>query len=373
MEGMMFWIAGASLLSLIGGVLAVLLVYRMLRQAKMASTLQIVSDQGVVEERFVSIGGIDQWISIRGEDRNNPVLLVIHGGPGSCYSIFTPHLRGWEKHFTIVQWDQRGAGKTFAGMRLRGPCEISLKQLAADGICVAEYLCERLHKERLFLLASSIGSTFGMQIIRSRPDMFYAYIGTDQNVGMVRGRDESHRQVLGRLRALGLKKGVKALERIGANPALWTPDDFTAVAQWTMKSDPPGFRRTIKLLKDAVLYAPGWKIGDIRAFVAGMRFSLEQLLPEIVRYDGWAQGTRYELPIFIFQGENDVLTTPSMARAFFDDIVAPMKRMELISGAGHFAAFLQPNLFLENLLTYVRPLAFSSSAQGGPHCINLMK
>ena len=246
-------------------------------------------------------------------------------------------------------------------MDLRRHGEISLKQLASDGISVAEYLRARLQKERLFLLASSMGSTFGLEIARSRPDMFYAYIGTDQNVGMVRARDENHRQVLDRLRMHGLTKGVRELERIGADPAHWTRDDFTAVAQWTMKSDPPGFRRTIKLLKNAVWYAPGWKLRDIRAFVAGMRFSLDQLLPEIVQYDAWAQGTRFELPIFLFQGETDVLTTSSMATALFNDIVAPVKQMELISGAGHFAAFLQPELFLEKLLTHVLPLAYSST------------
>jgi pimeloyl-ACP methyl ester carboxylesterase len=351
-----FWIACATLLLLIVSVLAVLLVYRRLRQARMASTLRIDNARGIVEERFVSIGGIDQWISIRGEDQSNPVLLVIHGGPGSCYSIFTPHLRTWEKHFTVVQWDQRGAGKTFGRMGSRSRAEISFKQLASDGIEVAEYLRARLCKGKLFLLASSMGSTFGMQIARSRPDMFHAYIGTDQNVGMIRGRDEIHRQVLDRLRAHGLTKGARAIARIGADPALWTPEDFTAVAQWTMKSDPPGFQRTVKLLKDAVCYAPGWKLRDVRAFVAGMRFSLEQLLPEIVRYDAWAHGTRFTLPIFIFQGENDVLTTPAVARVFFEDIVAPTKQMELIPGAGHFAAFLQPELFLQKLLTYVRPL-----------------
>ena len=223
----MFWIACATLLSLIASVFAALLVYRKLRQARIASTLKIESAQGIVEERFVSIGGIDQWISIRGQHHSNPVLLVIHGGPGSCYSIFTPHLRGWEKHFTVVQWDQRGAGKTFARLGSRGSGEISLKQLTSDGISVAEYLRTRLHKERLFLLASSMGSTFGMQIARTRPDMFDAYIGTDQNVGMVRGRDENHREVLDRLRTRGLTKGVRALERIGAYPALWTRDDYT--------------------------------------------------------------------------------------------------------------------------------------------------
>jgi pimeloyl-ACP methyl ester carboxylesterase len=360
MEVPMLWIICLTLSSLIAGMLAALLVYRKLRQAKIASTLKIESAQGIFEERFVRIGGIDQWISIRGEDQNNPVLLVIHGGPGSCYSIFTPHLRGWENHFTIVQWDQRGAGKTFTRMGSHGSGVICMKQLTSDGIEVAEYLRAHLHKDRLILLASSIGSTFGLQIARRRPYLFYAYIGTDQNVGMVRGSAANRCQVLDRLRTNGLAKGVRALERIGADPALWSRDDYEAVAQWTMKSDPRGFRPTIKLLKDAVWYAPGWKLRDILAFVAGMRFSLEQLLPEIARYDAWAEGTRFALPMFIFQGENDVLTTPSMARTLFDDIEAPIKHMDLIPNAGHFAAFLQPNLFLEKLLTHVRPLAIAS-------------
>lgn len=336
---------------------AVPLVHRKFRQAKTASTLRIASGQGVVEERFVPIGGIDQWVSIRGEDRNNPVLLMLHGGPGSSYSIFTPHLRAWEKHFSVVQWDQRGTGKTFARMGTRGCGEISMKQLTSDAIEVAEYLRVHLKQNQLFLLASSIGSTFGLQVARRRPDLFYAYVGTDQNVGMVRGQELNYSQVLERLRNHGMNRGARTIERIGADPTLWTPRDFTDVAQWTMKSDPSGFRRTMKLLKDAVWYAPGWKLRDIRVFVKGMHFSLEQLLPEIVRYDAWGCGTRFELPIFIFQGDSDVLTTPLLAQEYFADIEAPLKQMDMIAGAGHFAAFLQPGQFLDKLLTHVRPLA----------------
>src|SRR5271170_2018624 len=210
----MLWIICATLLFLLASVPAALLVYRKLRQANIASTLRIESVHGIVEERFVRIGDIDQWISIRGEDQNNPVLLVIHGGPGSCYSIFTPHIRKWEKHFTIVQWDQRGAGKTFKQTGSYGCGKISMKQLTSDGIEVAQYLRARLHKDRLFLMASSMGSTFGLQIARTCPEMFYAYIGTDQNVGMVHGRGDIHRQVLDRLRMHGMTKGLHALERI---------------------------------------------------------------------------------------------------------------------------------------------------------------
>lgn len=358
----MLWMACTALLCLIAGLLAALLAYRSYRQAQIAATLKIASESGIVEERFVRIGGIDQWISIRGEDRNNPVLLLIHGGPGSCYSIFIPHLRTWEQHFTIVQWDQRGAGRTLTRMGSRGG-EISMGQLTRDAIELAEYLQAYLHKDRIFLLASSIGSIFGVKVALSRPDMFYAYIGTDQNVGMAAGRQGGHRLLLDRLRARGMINGLREVERIGVDASKWTARDFTTVAQWTMKSDPPGFRRTIKLLKDAVWFAPGWTLRDIHAFVKGMHSSLEQLLAEIVQYDAWAQGIRFDLPVFIFQGANDVLTLTAQAQAYFADIEAPIKRMELISNAGHFAMFLQPELFLQKLLVYVRPLAYVHTAE----------
>lgn len=353
----MIWIVAVMVLLAAARIPAALLIERKLRQAKTAAGLRIDGACGIVEERYVGIGGIDQWMGIRGEDGNNPVLLVLHGGPGCSYSIFTPHLRSWEKHFTIVQWDQRGGGRSFSRMGPRGSGEVSFERLTRDGIEIAEYVRARLGKERIFLLASSIGSIFGVEIARRRPDLFHAYIGTDQNVGMQRGGDEEYRAVIERLHVLELRKGVEALERIGPDPARWSPDDFNAVARWTMKSDPKGFRRTMKLLKDAVWYAPGWTLKDIRAFVGGMRWSLERLLPEITRYDAWKQGTRFEIPFFIFQGADDVLTTPKLAEGFFNDVVAPIKRMVLIADAGHFAAFMQPERFLRELLVDVRPLA----------------
>jgi len=355
----MIWIVFAVVLFGAAGYSAALLMHRRLRQARLTEALQIEAACGIVEERFVTIGGIDQWIGIRGEDQSNPVLLILHGGPGCSYSIFTPHLRSWEKHFTIIQWDQRGGGRTYArmGPRLRGSGEISFEQLTRDAMEVVDYARARLNKDRIFLLASSLGSTFGTDLVRRRPELFFAYIGTDQNVGMQRARAEEFCEVQRRLRGLGLMKGAKVLDRIGANPTRWSPNDFNIVARWTMKSDPEGFRRAMKLLKDAVWYAPGWKLKDIRAFVAGMRYTLRKLLPEITRYDAWQHGVSFEVPFFIFQGGEDVLTTPKLAEAFFNDVVAPSKRMALIEGAGHFAAFMQPNEFLRELLVDVRPLA----------------
>lgn len=362
----MTWIPFAAAATILCGVPAALLMHRKFRQAKTSAALRIESNNGIVEERFVPIGEMNQWIGIRGEDQSNPVLLILHGGPGCSYSIFTPHLRSWEKHFTIVQWDQRGAGKTFARTGRKRNGEITLEQLTRDAIEVAEYVRARLRKDRIFLLASSLGSIIGTMVALRRPDLFYAYIGTDQNVGMQRERSEEFRKVINRLCTLGLTKGVKALERIGSDPSHLSTADYRTVTQWTMKSDPLGHRRTMQLLKDAIWYAPGWTLNDIRAFVTGMRHSLEQLFPEFVRYDAWNAGLRFEIPFFIFQGADDVLTTPNLAATFLNNVIAPIKRMALIPDAGHFAAFMQPDRFLRELLTDVRPLAeapISSAAQ----------
>ena len=346
-------------LALVGGLLiaGIPLLKRRARQRAAVSKLAILSPRGVVEERYVRIGGIDQWVGIRGEDGENPVLLVLHGGPGCSYTIFTPHMRGWEKHFTIVQWDQRGSGRSFGRCGMQGSGNLSFEQLVSDAEEVAEYARRRMGKERIFLLACSQGSTFGMRVARRRPDLLYAYIGTDQNVGMRRGREEGHWEVVERLRGLGLVKGAQEMERIGPDPVSWTVADYEAVARWTMRSDPASYGRTMEMLKNAVWHAPHWSLRDVRTFVKGMRYSLERLLPEMVTFDAWEEGVRFEIPFFILQGERDVLTTPLLARAFFEDVIAPEKRFGAIANAGHFAASLQPEEFLRQLLMHVRPLA----------------
>jgi hypothetical protein len=88
------------------------LAWRTARQRQTAKALEMTTPDGIVEQRFVTLGGTDQWIQLRGEDRANPVLLVLHGGPGWPNAVFTLPLRPWERHFTVVQWDHRGAGKT---------------------------------------------------------------------------------------------------------------------------------------------------------------------------------------------------------------------------------------------------------------------
>ena len=110
------------------------------------------------------------------------------------------------------------------------------------------------------------------------------------------------------------------------------------------------------MLKDSIWHSPDYGIVDIWNFVQGMRFSREKLLADAVAFDAWALGTRFEIPFFIFQGEHDAVTTAGLAKEYFEDVIAPVREMALIRNAGHFAAFMQPEQFLAELLNRVRPL-----------------
>ncbi len=146
-----------------------------------AEQFAIRSAKGIDEASFVPVGGMEQWVTIRGQDGANPVLLFLHGGPGDVTSSWTFALFApWEEHFTVVQWDQRGAGRT---LRKSGPAvapTLTVDRMAQDGIELAEYLRQRLGKDKIILVAHSFGSIIGLKMVRTNPDLFYAYVGTGQ-------------------------------------------------------------------------------------------------------------------------------------------------------------------------------------------------
>ncbi len=101
----------------------------------------------IEQTSFVPLGGLEQWISIRGDDRSNPVLLIVHGGPGEAQWPQAEIYKPWERGFTIVQWDQRGAGHTFGRYGTNTP-DVTLDRISKDGVELAEYLCHQLGKRR---------------------------------------------------------------------------------------------------------------------------------------------------------------------------------------------------------------------------------
>ncbi|MFE0462679.1 alpha/beta fold hydrolase [Kitasatospora sp. NPDC058965] len=331
-----------------------LLGHRAVRRATLAKRLRITGARGIDESGFVRIGGLDQWVSIRGESLDNPVLLEIHGGPGASNLVFVPRTRAWERHFTVVRWDMRGAGRTFAAAP-HGQGELSLDRLHRDAVELTEHVRARLGVAEVVLVANSLGSALGLRLARSRPELYSAYVGTDQLV-VAGGRDRSAYDGLrDRLDRAGRRKELAAVTATGADRVRWTGPQFNAFTKLALTTDPLS-RDTMKtVVVRSLWFSPLHTLRDLRAYLKAMAFS-EPLALEAFAIDEWAEGTAFAVPFFVFQGEADVLNPAAPARRLFDDVTAPVKAFALLRDASHFAAFRHPDRFLELLLTEVRPV-----------------
>ncbi|MGK4581889.1 alpha/beta fold hydrolase [Kitasatospora sp. HPMI-4] len=330
-----------------------LLGYRRFKQLRNARLMRIDTPNGIDEQGFVRIGGIDQWISIRGEDLGNPVMLEIHGGPGATNSAYGPRTREWERHFTIVRWDMRGTGKTLGRGGADGQGELSFDRLYRDALEVTRHVRARLGVDQVVLVANSFGSVFGLRLARRHPELYSAYVGTDQNILGV-GEDSARQALLARLRAAGRHRDVALVERMSPDRTAWTAEQYGAYAKLVVTSDPLTYDTMKTVVVRSLWFSPLHSLRDLRDAFKGMSLS-ERIVPEVAGFDDRADGTRFELPFFIFQGEGDVFTTPELAKRFLDDVQAPVKDFALIRDAGHFASFRHPERFLELMLTKVRP------------------
>jgi pimeloyl-ACP methyl ester carboxylesterase len=182
------------------------------------AALKIDPAVGIDEEGFVRIGGIEQWVQIRGDDRRNPVLLWLNGGPGFSTIGRTLLYRDWERQFTVVMWDQRGEGKTFDRSGTSVASTMTITQMTKDGTAVADYVRKRLHKNKIILLGHSWGSLLGVHMVEARPDLFSVYVGTGQIVNLEKDSEAAYPLVLAQARAIGNTQATQELTAAGPPP-----------------------------------------------------------------------------------------------------------------------------------------------------------
>ena len=348
-----------SLVGLLALVLALALMYRALLQHRAARVLTIHSTSGIDEGRFVHIGGCEQWVQIRGADRTNPILLIVHGH-GLSMGAFTPLLRAFEQHFTVVQWDRRGVGKTGSRSGKADSQTWTLDLLADDGLAVTEFLCRRLQQDKVILLGHSQGSAIGLLMVRRRPERFHAYVGTGQITEMLRNEIITYATAVERARTAHHTRALKMLEGIGAPP-------YPAVQTWLIKqrwgvSTSPEMAAWRSLFLPLVLTAPTYSLREVYHAFTDVLFLPQLLYEELLAFDAQRLFTTFAVPCFIFQGDSDVFSPPALAQQYIATVAAPTKGLVLLKGGGHLALLLQPEQFLQELLTHVRPLVIPQTS-----------
>ncbi|WP_291960288.1 alpha/beta fold hydrolase [Maribacter sp.] len=302
----------------------------------------------ISEHKYVSIGGIEQWVSISGNDTNNPVVLLVHGGPGSTMSYYKENVyAGWMKEYTIVHWDQRGSGKTFG---INRPKEmnndfytnnlLSFEQMANDGIAVSEYVLNRLDKSKLILIGTSWGSILATQMAQKNPDLFHAYLGHAQFVNFTRNINNAYCEVFKLAKEKLDDQAVKKLNDLGAPPYQRAKDygQLLNVVQRFEKehSEPvPSKWRKIADEYDNNHDSKNRYDGDDYTFLnlVGDEYLGVPAMATHIDFDKTA--VTFKLPVYLIQGENDVLCPKELTKPYFDKIRAPRKEFVIVSKAAH--------------------------------------
>lgn len=295
-------------------------------------------DEPVHVERFVAIGGTQQWVTIDGERCGNPIVLFVHGGPGNPLTPVADALYGaWASEFTLVHWDQRGAGRTYGRQPPSEDTPLTLKQMTDDGIELAEYLTAALGQPRLVLTGTSWGSILGVHMVQARPKLFAGYVGLAQFVTYERNLSASYEAVLAAARSAKDDEAVSTLEGMGPPP--WrNPRGFGVLRRATRRIE----GRTADPAPEAWwIWAADYDTPqDHEAYSGGEDYSYIQFVG--LQGDGMASlvdlpalGTDFEVPVSFVQGAADLVTVPTLAREYFDAIEAPRKQFVLVPRAGH--------------------------------------
>lgn len=286
---------------------------------------------GINETGFVQIGGIEQWIAIQGRDRANPVILFLHGGPGEAQSPFLSDFTAWQRDFTVVNWDQRGAGKTYEKNGTATP-DVTVNRIIDDTIALSEHVLAKLGKKKLILVGQSAGTMLGLKVAQRRPDLFYAFVGTGQFVSVVRMAEWQETQT-----------NVAPTHDVA---------EIKALHQWAIQAPPdrPYIQRQM-----AFMGSPDHPEPRAAAWVAGYHFEGSRTGKDVQAFDAMTDVPDLAVPYILIQGRDDRITPFAVAKTYFDAVRSKGKVFVTIEG-GHFACFTNTDGFLDALRTHVLPL-----------------
>jgi pimeloyl-ACP methyl ester carboxylesterase len=329
---------------------------------------RIVAPSGIQESYKAKIGGIEQWLNVRGQDKANPIIVFVHGGPAApnMPSIWQ-FQRPIEEYFTVVNWDQRGAGKTY---RTVDPESIGdslhIERYVEDAIEVAEFVRKRYRKDKVILMAHSWGTVVGMNAALQRPDLFHAYVGIGQVINVRDNERISFDYGLEQARKRGNEAAVREMETIAPYPGDQpiTRERIIVARKWAQfYGGLSAYREDSTYYFDAPRLSPEYDHDDVCAIDRGNLFTLGRILPEFLGVD--FKGVRsFPIPVVMFMGRHDYTTPSQPTTAWLDKVTAPYKRGVWFEHSAHMIPWEEPGKTLLSLLTYVRPLAVKGDDGG---------
>jgi pimeloyl-ACP methyl ester carboxylesterase len=308
-----------------------------------------------MEDAYLDINHSNQFISIRSKNvKDNPVLLFLHGGPGaSATALFQRFNKDLEEDFTVVCWEQRGAGKSFSNGLDKAT--LTVPQMIDDAHVLISYLCQRFGKEKIFLLGHSWGSRLGMYLVKAYPEKIEGFIGVGQEVSAFEGELQSWQYTYQRALDTKNQQAIKELEEMGAPQngsylAMYKTGFWGIVKQkeWLLKLGGERYDRTnyndwvSKMLagyNGNVLQLVKWSKAS--ATTAGTMFHDSAFNNFDLRTDI----ASVYVPVHFASGSSDYNTPWPLVKQYASILEAPEKSFTLFDKSGHSPLFEESDKF----------------------------
>jgi pimeloyl-ACP methyl ester carboxylesterase len=286
----------------------------------------------------LTIGGSDQWVLERSENIENPVILFLHGGPGtSQLTSNRRNTRDLEKSFIVVNWDQRGAGKSYGA--LRDAAKMNIDQFVEDTRELTLYLLKKFGKERIVLVGHSWGSVVGALAVAKYPELYSCYVGIGQIANMEEGEAASYRWTLEQAKKRNAKRAVKTLEKMGPPPYQgdWrakTISERSYVARFG--GEVHGSKLgAIGIVLGNVLFSREYSLIDRVNVFRGVLGSMKLLWPQLFKVDLFRSVPEMRVPVFFMEGRYDHEVPPDIAVRYFAALKAPAKELIWFENSAH--------------------------------------
>jgi len=307
----------------------------------------------IAEAGDLRLGGVEQWVMIRGESAANPPLILLHGGPGLTETTLFRHFNAaLEKSFTVVYWDQRGAGRSFHPNI--PTATMNVEQFVADLGELVELVCKRLAASRVVLYGHSWGSALGVLYAARHPERVGAYAGSGQIGDWAAAESASYAFTLAEAERRGNAKAIRDLRAIGPPP--FGVDALMKERMWVQRFDGQLTARALWPFARAVLRVPEASILDLPKVVRGFRFSLDAMWSEASKLNLLELAPSLQMPVFFFLGRLDRWVPPETSVAYYEALTAPSKRLVWFEESRHEPFVDEPAKFNTAMVESVRPI-----------------
>ncbi len=340
------------------------LLYRMYEQNRVADLTKITTPGGIDLLGNLPLGDQEQWVLIRGQLQTNPVLLYLHGGPGS---FVIPRARDFglklEEDFVVVYWDQLGSGKSYRpGLT---PDEMHIERFVSDTKELVDVLKRRFNVPKIYLAGNSWGSALGMMVAERYPESFYAVIGTGQLVNTARAEALSYEFTLREARNTNNREALRELTEMGPPP--WNYQTMNKQRKWLRR-----FGGTIYEEREAagsflsdfmgkMLLSPEYTLLEILEISADPNFAVRSLWNDLGQINLFESVPRIQVPVYFIAGRHDFNTPSELVKKYYEQLEAPAgKHIIWFEDAAHMPEFEKPDQFH-------RVLVDSVLAQTYPH------